>query len=125
MDHVTIHIDFSIVHILIFDSYVQIVLFMSVECIYIIPGYTHISCSMAGSETTSQTLGYAIWELARNPEVQHRLRAELESFERDASYDDLHTKLPYLDAVMRETCAQSICHIKLQLILSQGYEFIL
>ncbi|KAG1842159.1 cytochrome P450 [Suillus subalutaceus] len=57
----------------------------------------------AGSETSSQTLGYALWELAKDPERQFRLRDECLSYaEPHISYDDSQTKLPYLDAVVRE-----------------------
>ncbi|KAF5347375.1 hypothetical protein D9758_011286 [Tetrapyrgos nigripes] len=66
----------------------------------------HISMFiMAGSETTSQTLGYALWELAKNHVVQDKLRAEITSMPSDLSYEDIQsaTKLPYLDAVTRET----------------------
>ncbi|KAH7921939.1 cytochrome P450 [Leucogyrophana mollusca] len=63
----------------------------------------HISMFiMAGSETSSQTLGYAIWELARNTDKQAKLRAEVTFFSASPSYDDVQTKLPYLDAVVRE-----------------------
>ncbi|KIK83375.1 hypothetical protein PAXRUDRAFT_832071 [Paxillus rubicundulus Ve08.2h10] len=63
----------------------------------------HISMFiMAGSETTAQSLAYAIWELALNPHVQTRLREEVMAYRGSPSYDDLHTQLPYLDAVTRE-----------------------
>jgi hypothetical protein len=54
--------------------------------------------SMAGSETTSQTLGYALWELAKNHAVQDKLRAELMSMPSNLTYEDIQsaTKLPYL-----------------------------
>lgn len=59
---------------------------------------------MAGHETTSQTLSYTLWELARNPDKQSRLREELIDYGgRDPSYDDFMNKLPYLDAVCRES----------------------
>ncbi|KAH0830184.1 cytochrome P450 [Lanmaoa asiatica] len=57
---------------------------------------------VAGSETTGQSLAYAIWELARHPDIQSRLREEVVSYLGSPSYDDLQTKLPYLDAVTRE-----------------------
>ncbi|KAI6008443.1 cytochrome P450 [Pisolithus marmoratus] len=63
----------------------------------------HISMFIiAGSETTAQSLAYAIWELARNPHVQTRLRKEAMGYHGSPSYDDLQTQLPYLDAVTRE-----------------------
>lgn len=58
---------------------------------------------MAGHETTSQTLSYTLWELARNPDKQARLREEIRQYKGgDPGYDDF-SKLPYLDAVCRET----------------------
>ncbi|KAH9846563.1 cytochrome P450, partial [Lenzites betulinus] len=42
--------------------------------------------------------------LARNPDVQDRLRAECARFDgRELTHEELHTKLPFLDAVVRET----------------------
>lgn len=58
--------------------------------------------SISGHETTTQTLGFSIWELARHPDKQKRLRDELQHFP-EPTYDDFQTNLPYLDAVMRET----------------------
>ncbi len=59
---------------------------------------TDRSRSMAGSETTSQTLGYAIWELAKNPNIQSRLREEVMSTPEGPSYDDIQSavKMPYM-----------------------------
>ena len=62
-----------------------------------------ISYSVSGHETTTNTLGYTIWELARQPDIQQRLRQEVEAFPGEPDYDDFQTKLPYLDAVLRET----------------------
>ncbi|KAG9318040.1 cytochrome P450 [Chiua virens] len=60
----------------------------------------HISMFiMAGSETTAQSLAYAIWELARHPDIQSRLREETMTYPGSPSYDALQTQLPYLDAV--------------------------
>lgn len=59
---------------------------------------------ISGHETTTQTLGFSIWELARHPEAQARLRKELQEFgNAEPSYDDFQNRLPYLDAVLRET----------------------
>ncbi|KZV68751.1 cytochrome P450 [Peniophora sp. CONT] len=64
----------------------------------------HISTFViAGHETSANTLAFALWELARHPETQQRLRRELETFPGEPSYEDFQTKLPYLDAVLRET----------------------
>lgn len=56
---------------------------------------------MVGHETTAGALNFTIWELARNPEIQARLRKEVVESGRDLSYDDIQ-KLEYLDAVIKE-----------------------
>ena len=59
-------------------------------------------------DTTSNALSRILHLLAQNPDVQDRLRAEIiearggPGGETDPPYDDL-IKLPYLDAVCRET----------------------
>ncbi|KAI0820536.1 cytochrome P450 [Trametes gibbosa] len=59
---------------------------------------------IGGSETTAQTAAYTIWELARHPEIQARLRTECAQFDgRELTHEELHTRLPLLDAVVRET----------------------
>lgn len=58
---------------------------------------------MAGSETTSTTISFCIWELARHPEVQTRLRDEVQQFPAQPTYDQVMGKMPYLDVVTRET----------------------
>ncbi|KAK6966779.1 cytochrome P450 [Favolaschia claudopus] len=56
---------------------------------------------VAGHETTAAS--WTIFELARNPAVQQRLRTELLTIDNDnPSMDDLNA-LPYLDCVVRET----------------------
>ncbi|THH17361.1 hypothetical protein EW146_g3435 [Bondarzewia mesenterica] len=59
-----------------------------------------------GHETTTNTLGWIILELARHPEKQRRLRAEIvEAHQRaqsELSYDEI-AALPYLSAVVKET----------------------
>ncbi|PIL34527.1 cytochrome P450 [Ganoderma sinense ZZ0214-1] len=63
---------------------------------------------VAGMDTTSNALSRILHLLAQNPAVQNKLRAELveargvSDGEADIPYDDL-MKLPYLDAVCRET----------------------
>ncbi|EJD46366.1 cytochrome P450 [Auricularia subglabra TFB-10046 SS5] len=69
--------------------------------------YEHIiTFVVAGHETTSSTLAFTLWELARNPDIQMRLRAEIASFSAsgDIGYDDFADadRLPYLDAVCKE-----------------------
>lgn len=57
---------------------------------------------LAGYETTSISLTWALLELARNPDIQTKLREELLAFPGEASYDQFANKLPYLDAVVHE-----------------------
>ncbi|KAL0959326.1 hypothetical protein HGRIS_014587 [Hohenbuehelia grisea] len=57
---------------------------------------------ISGYETTGEALAYTMWELSRNPDVERKLRAELETFGRDPNYDDYNSRLPYLDATLRE-----------------------
>ncbi|KAG2057652.1 cytochrome P450 [Suillus hirtellus] len=57
---------------------------------------------LAGYETTSISLTWALIELSRRPDVQTRLREELLAFGADPTYDQLKTNLPYLDAVVHE-----------------------
>ncbi|KAJ7032015.1 cytochrome P450 [Mycena alexandri] len=56
---------------------------------------------MVGHETIAGSLAFALWELARQPAIQDRLRAEVLSHGRDLSYDDIQ-KLEFLDAVVKE-----------------------
>ncbi|KAJ7449144.1 cytochrome P450 [Mycena galericulata] len=56
---------------------------------------------MVGHETTAGSLNFTLWELARQPAIQDRLRAEVLSYGRDLSYDDIQ-KLEFLDAVVKE-----------------------
>ncbi|KAG2068513.1 cytochrome P450 [Suillus decipiens] len=57
---------------------------------------------LAGYETTSTSLTWALIELSRHPDVQTRLREELLAFGADPTYDQLKANLPYLDAVVHE-----------------------
>ena len=61
---------------------------------------------LAGMDTTSNALSRILHLLAQHPDVQNKLRAEIfeaqAGFGTDVPYDDL-IKLPYLDAVVRET----------------------
>ena len=59
---------------------------------------------IAGYETTSIALTWALIELSRNQDIQSKLRAELaEVGDADLTWEDLTTHLPYLDAVVNET----------------------
>ncbi|KAJ7618381.1 cytochrome P450, partial [Roridomyces roridus] len=58
---------------------------------------------ISGHETTTHTLAFTIWQLARHPNVQARLRRELDTVSEEPSYEDFQSRLPYLDAVLKET----------------------
>ena len=61
---------------------------------------------LAGMDTTSNALSRILHQLATHQEVQNKLRAELMDATgggvTDLHHDDI-VKLPYLDAVCRET----------------------
>lgn len=58
---------------------------------------------VAGYETTSITMTWALLELAGNPDIQNKLRQELLAFGEEPTYDQQQNSLPYLDAVVHET----------------------
>ncbi|KAL5512215.1 hypothetical protein ACEPAG_3500 [Sanghuangporus baumii] len=59
---------------------------------------------LAGYETTSISLTWSLIELSLHPEKQDRLRSELAEFtNKDPTYNQFTSGLPYLDAVTRET----------------------
>jgi cytochrome P450 len=55
-----------------------------------------------GYETSSIAMSFVLFELSCNPEVQDKLRKELESFEEPLSYETLQG-FTYLDAVVTES----------------------
>ncbi|KAH9483305.1 Cytochrome P450 monooxygenase 215 [Psilocybe cubensis] len=58
---------------------------------------------LAGYETTSISLTWALIELSRQPQKQEMLREELSQYiNEDPTFDQLSTGLPYLDAVVQE-----------------------
>ncbi|KAI6100627.1 cytochrome P450, partial [Pisolithus sp. B1] len=61
------------------------------------------SILIAGYESTSITMTWALLELARNPNIQSKLREELLAFGEEPTYDQQQHSLPYLDAVVHET----------------------
>ena len=56
---------------------------------------------MVGHETTAGTTNFTLLQLARNPEMQKRLREEVQALQYDLNYDNIQ-KLEYLDAVVKE-----------------------
>jgi cytochrome P450 len=57
---------------------------------------------IAGYETISISLTWALIELSRHPDIQTRLREELLALDVDPTYDQFKASLPYLDAVVHE-----------------------
>ncbi|MFB7666717.1 cytochrome P450 [Kitasatospora sp. NPDC056138] len=66
-----------------------------------------VSIMMAGTETTAATLAWTFHELAQNPHIEERLRAELRDVlgGRQVGYDDI-AALPYTRAVVSESLRQ-------------------
>ncbi|KAG5718713.1 hypothetical protein E4T56_gene16594 [Termitomyces sp. T112] len=65
--------------------------------------YEHISTFIiSGFETTTTVVGFAAWELSRHSEKQARLREELLTVNGQPTYKDIHERLPYLDATLKE-----------------------
>ncbi|KAJ6557937.1 cytochrome P450 [Mycena capillaripes] len=60
-----------------------------------------VSLVMVGHETTAGSLIFTLWELARQPAIQDRLRTEVLSYGRKLSYEDIQN-LEFLDAVVKE-----------------------
>lgn len=63
---------------------------------------------IAGSETTSNTIGFAFYELLNNPKTLKKLREEIDSIQmeegqRGVFHHDQLKHLPYLNAVVNET----------------------
>lgn len=64
-----------------------------------------VAVLLAGRDTTASTLSFAVYELARNPDMVAKLRAEiLQTVGRDRTPSYEHLKnMPYLKAVLNET----------------------
>ncbi|MDF3146198.1 MULTISPECIES: cytochrome P450 [unclassified Streptomyces] len=63
-----------------------------------------LTLAVAGTETTASVLSWTLYELARHPEIEARILAELDEVvgERPVAFDDV-TRLPYLNRVITET----------------------
>ncbi|WVQ78508.1 hypothetical protein IAT38_000594 [Cryptococcus sp. DSM 104549] len=55
----------------------------------------------AGSETTAGTISFGLYDLARHPDIQSRLRSEILECGDNLPYEQID-ELPYLDAVVKE-----------------------
>lgn len=105
-----------------------------IDCATIAIQYTYICVQnflAAGTDTTSNTVEWAISELLRNPECMKKLQTELDSVvgkARVVTEADL-PRLPYLQAVVKETLrlypqgAIFIPHVSLEATIVCGYEF--
>lgn len=78
---------------------------------------------MAGYETTATALTYATYELALNPDVQEKLRDEVNaSLNSNGKIDyEVLCRLPYLDAVISETLRNHSPAIKIMRLATQEY----
>ena len=81
---------------------------------------------IAGYETTSSLLTYATYSLAVNPEIQDRLRQEIEEAVSadggEIKYDSI-MNLKYLDAVINETLRRYTPVLRIERIATTDYEF--
>ena len=78
---------------------------------------------LAGMDTTSNALSRTLQILSQNPEAQAKLRAEIveaRNGEPVIGYENL-IKLPYLDAVCRETLRLYVLRLKAAHISSRIY----
>lgn len=68
--------------------------------------------SMAGTDTTSISMTFFLWELSRRPDIVMKLRAELDDVMPDPKVlPDIGalTELPYLNAFLREGMRHDFC----------------
>ena len=66
---------------------------------------TAILMLVAGYDTTGTTLSFALYELAKNQDVQQKLRDEVDNVKcdnKELTYNDLQ-KMTYLDQIISET----------------------
>ncbi len=56
----------------------------------------------AGHDTTATTMAYALWQLGRRPDLQYRLRAEVDAIDADRLTPDDLGRLPYTVQVLHE-----------------------
>lgn len=80
---------------------------------------------IAGFETSSTTMTFALFELAQNPEVQHKLRNEimevLKKHDGKITYDAV-TEMHYMDRVVQETLRKYPPVFILQRVVTKNYK---
>ena len=72
--------------------------------------------TLAGHETTSNTLSWALWEIAKLPEYQEKMRAEIASVrgkvtdrgDNDFTMEDLES-MTYVNAALKVSDTLSFC----------------
>ncbi|KAJ7658476.1 cytochrome P450 [Mycena olivaceomarginata] len=57
----------------------------------------------AGQETTTKTIAFGLWELAKDPKLQESLRAEINSGPGKAGQNGAYDQMPLLNAFIKET----------------------
>jgi cytochrome P450 family 6 len=80
---------------------------------------------VAGYDTTGSTLSFLCYQLAKNPEIQDRLRAEIQEVTGDSdeevTYDHL-SKMTYMDQIISETLRFHTPLSALQRVASNDYK---
>eukprot|EP00730_Choanoeca_flexa_P019627 TRINITY_DN9596_c0_g1_i3.p1 TRINITY_DN9596_c0_g1~~TRINITY_DN9596_c0_g1_i3.p1 ORF type:complete len:490 (+),score=170.00 TRINITY_DN9596_c0_g1_i3:79-1548(+) len=64
-----------------------------------------MSFVIAGRDTTANCLAWVFYELHQHPDVKAKLQKEIDEVlgDREPEHDDIHTGMPYLHAVVKET----------------------
>jgi cytochrome P450 len=80
---------------------------------------------LAGHDTTSTTLTYALWALGHNPDMQARVAAEAAAFDRTLTVDDV-AALPFTTQVLHEALrlcppAPAMGRMAMRDVLVDGY----
>ncbi|KAF8756134.1 cytochrome p450 [Rhizoctonia solani] len=66
------------------------------------PDYQVCTIAFTSQDTTAGTLTFALHQLAMHPKYQSRLRDEIIQLGREPTYDDLMSRMPWLDAITME-----------------------
>ena len=85
---------------------------------------------VAGSDTSANTLAFTCYQLAKNPEIQEKLKDEINSMfdenptEESLTYEDLQ-RMPYLEQVICETLRFHNLTGTVQRVTSNDYRLVL